>query len=155
MKSSFQFLIFVFFSVVAQAENHQVTLGKVHPVSLKAGRSAIAVVMVTVERNLHLQANPASRPGLIPTSLTVTQNGGISVGRAIYPPGKPYHFPGQPVEISTYQGTFEIRLPLVAAAGAKKGKVQLNAELEAQACNDKICFPPYRTPFTIPVIVSR
>lgn len=128
------------------------SLGKIKPVALKSGKTVEAAIPVEVVQGFHVQANPASNPQLIPTKIEVTPSKTVSVGEPIYPPGKPYRLQNAAIEIATYEGKFEIKVPLTLKAGQAAGKESLTGSLKFQACNDKICFFPSTVPVTIPVV---
>jgi hypothetical protein len=62
---------------------------------------------------------------------------------------------GAESDLSIYDGTFEIRLPLDAPRGAAPGEVTLKGALHYQACNDRICLRPASVPASLVVTVAR
>ena len=100
---------------------------------------------------MHVQANPASKPNLIATALTVTSKEGLEVKTPTYPEGKPYRLKDSSEDISCYEDEFQIRVPIGTGVASKLGKVELDASLRFQACNDKTCFFPQKREMKIPV----
>ncbi len=130
------------------------TLKKVSPVKLSAAAGADAVITAEVDKGFHVQTNPAGAPNLIPTTLTLTGKEGVEAKSPIYPEGKKHLVPGLGSEIPTYEGKFEIKIPLKVAAGTKPGKVTLEGTLRYQACNEKTCFFPMTVPVSVPVTIK-
>lgn len=118
------------------------------------GATAKARIAVKVVEGFHVQANPASQKFLIPTRIEVRAAEGIEPGEAVYPRGKPYRIESSPDPLSTYDGTFEIALPLRAAAGAAAGERVLRGTLRYQACDSQSCLAPVRIPVEIKVTVK-
>lgn len=117
------------------------------------GKTVDAVVRFTVDEGLHIQANPASKRNLIPTTVTLVEDGGILPGEPVYPNGKPFRLEGSDEDIATYDGKVEIRVPITAASSAKPGKVNLDGKIRYQACNAKSCFFPMVLKLSLPVRV--
>ncbi len=128
-----------------------VTVTPAQSVSLAAGSKAEARLTVTVKKGYHVQANPASEPYLIPLQLEMESDARLRALKPVYPPGKPYRLEGTESDLSTYDGTFEIRLPLEAPAGAAAGEVTLSGTLRYQACDDHICLRPASISVSLPV----
>jgi len=149
------FLLLVFSFVPAFAETggdtpvQYVKLEKTKVVILKVGKQAQAVVSVSVLKDHHIQANPATLPNLIPTELTFETFPGIEWGTVVYPASKPWKLTSAAKVIQTYDGKVDFKAP-VKAKGIKPGNYDLKGSLRYQACNDKNCF----FPMTIPVSLS-
>jgi hypothetical protein len=148
------FFLFLVIPVFAAKDVNYVTLGPISPVILKGGKTVEVVVPLQVVPNFHVQANPATTPQLVPTSLEMKGEEGIKVLKIEYPPGKPYQLQGAKMPISTYNGAFEIKVTLLAVGKKKLRKYELKGVLNYQACNDKICFFPSHTPVLIPLRVE-
>lgn len=121
---------------------------KIHP-----GETVMLPVKFRVDSGMHVQANPASRKNLIPTTLTFEKTPGIEIGAPAYPAGKPFRLKGSDADIATYDGDVEIRVPLTADAKAKAGKRKLSAKLRYQACEEASCFFPMTVAVEAPLVV--
>lgn len=128
-----------------------ISIGRIRPVTVEKGKTVEAVVPIRVAPGMHVQANPASNPQLIPTKLEMPGVKGLTAGNPKYPPGKSYRLQGAAAELATYDGRFEIRVPLTLTGKMESPDVVLTGKLKYQACNDKICFFPTTTPVHIPV----
>lgn len=123
--------------------------------TVKPGKPGEAIITAKVHEGMHVQANPASKPNLIATALTVTNKDGLEAKPAIYPEGKPYQLKDSADVLSCYEGTFQIKVPIGAGMAAKVGKFELDSILKFQACNDKICFFPQKREIKIPAQVLK
>ena len=93
-------------------------------------------------------------PQLIPTKLDVSPLPYVQQGKATYPKPKAYLIEGLKRTVDTYDGKFDITLPLVVSANAKPGSLPLKGKIRYQACDNKICFPPTYLPFETTLDIS-
>ena len=96
-----------------------------------------AVITLSVDRGYHINANPASQPYLIPTTLTFK---GSEPARVLYPRPTRFKplFSGEPLEV--YDGI--VPITAVFPSGALGHIAALRGAVTVQACSDRICFPP-------------
>ncbi len=139
--------------VLTAAPVQHLTVEGVRPARLKANQAAEVVVEVKVRDGFHVQANPASKPQLIATRIDLAGGKGLSIGRPLYPQGKPYKVGGLSMTVSTYDGRFELKIPIKASSLASPGKQDLAGKIRYQACDDKLCFPPTLAKFSASVEV--
>ena len=126
-----------------------VTVRAPEPVKLMAGESVESRVAVIVAAGYHLQANPASEDYLVATRLELKATEDVSIGKLNYPKGKPYRLNGADKEIQTYEGSFEIGVPLKVSGSVRSGKRVLQGRLHYQACDSKTCLFPTSVPVTV------
>lgn len=136
-------------------ETKYVSVGKLPLVKIGRNKAVEVTIPITVMAGHHIQSNPASNPQLIATKLELVGPQGVVIGDPVYPPGKPYRLQGSPTEITTYDGTFEIKVPVTASAKARAGEGRIAGKLRYQACNDKICFFPQTALVSVPVEVAK
>lgn len=153
-------LSFGFFFLSACAETaveiptQYVTLEKAKGIHLALKGETQAVVTISVLKDHHIQANPATLPNLIPTELTFEALSGIEVGKVVYPASKPWKLTSAAKVIQTYEGKVAFKAPL-KANGITPGKYELKGTLKYQACNDKNCFFPMTIQVSLPLTVSQ
>ena len=111
-------------------------------VEIKAGETKDVEVKLTIQQGYHINANPPTFSYLKATELTVEPGGGITPGKPAYPASVTRKFSFSKDPLAVYEGETAIRLPLAAAADAKKGAQTLKGKLRAQACDDEKCYPP-------------
>jgi hypothetical protein len=121
---------------------------------VKAGGSGEATVKLTVANGFHINANPPSFSYLKATELTVEPGEGVTAGKPTYPPSVTRKFTFSKDPLAVYEGETAIKLPLTAAADAKKGAQTLKGKLRVQACDEEKCYPPRTMEAAIPVTVK-
>ncbi len=123
-------------------------------VAVDVGREVAAEVRLTIADGWHVNANPPSPDYMIPTEVTLTPVGGLSLGRATYPPSEPLKVGFEENPIAVYGGTVTVRVPVRAGARAANGSFVLRGVVKYQACNDQVCMPPTEIPFSLVVTVA-
>jgi thiol:disulfide interchange protein DsbD len=121
-------------NITAQA---YLSLDKLTP----GARFQLAVVL-QVNAPWHVNANPASGEGFIPTTLTLQPPPSTVIDRAVYPKGKKttVSWADQPVDL--YAGRTVILVEAHVRPDAATGSLNLEASLRYQACNDRVCLAP-------------
>jgi len=147
-------LVATWLSVQAAASPAVVKVASPAPVTLAPGTSAEVRLSVTVKKGFHVQASPASEPYLVPVRLEMESLPPLRVAKPIYPRGKPYRLAGAESDLSTYDGTFEVRLTLEAPADAETDELTLKGRLHYQACGERICLSPASVPVSLSVKVA-
>jgi hypothetical protein len=133
------------------------------PVSIPANGSAEAVVTLSISPGYHINANPASFSYLIATEVQHISDpdGGIGMGKPIYPIGdhKKFAFAEQPLAV--YEGEVRIRLPLsVGSAAHALGSLPKGWQglfpigVKVQACDNEKCFAPDTIESSIPIAIK-
>ena len=121
------------------------------PLELAPGAHGTASVALRVRSGWHVQANPASSPSSIPTTLSATGDATIGFGSPAYPPGRTVKLAIDDQPLSVYDGAISIRLPVTVATGAAAGAHDAAGKLRFQACNDQLCLPPTTVEFKLPI----
>lgn len=111
-------------------------------VELSAGGTADVSVRLTIAGGYHVNANPATEKFLIPTSLNVKPDAGITAEKIDYPQPLRKKFPFAEVPLAVYEGDALIKLTLGANRDARPGQHTLAASIRVQPCDDEKCFPP-------------
>lgn len=129
---------------VAQAQELPVVTAqpRLPSTPVAAGSTVTMWVDLTIKPSYHANANPASEPYLIPTTVSLKSAPGITVGKAVYPKGKQKKFAFVDKPIAVYDGTVAVRLPLTVAKNARAGERRLTGTVRYQACDDKNCLLP-------------
>jgi hypothetical protein len=130
-----------------------VSVEEPEPVALAADGTAEARIRVRVAEGYKVQANPAANEFFIPTEFTLGPAHGVHAGRPLYPPSRMYRLEGTTEDLPTYQGAFEIVVPLRARPTAVPGHHLLRGELRYQACDSRSCLFPASVPVTLTVEV--
>lgn len=150
-------LLLALATVAPAAPPAVVTVAEPDELRVVAGGRAEARLVVTIEEGFKIQANPASNPFLVPATLELEADARVRLGAPEYPPGKPYRLPGAASDLSIYEGTFVIRVPLHASGVAPEGAasdVVLEGKLRFQACNRERCLRPSSVAVRVPVKIA-
>jgi len=154
MKSTLLIFLTVFItSLTDAAETKYLSMGAVKKSNLEKGKKIEVEIPIQIGAEYHIQANPASAPRLIPTTIEIEGAEGIEVGKPVYPKGNVYRQQGSVETISVYSGDIKIKIPLSVKPAGKPGEYVLKGKLRYQACNEKICFFPTSLPVEIPLQV--
>ncbi|MEM6855515.1 MAG: cytochrome c biogenesis protein CcdA [Planctomycetota bacterium] len=109
--------------------------------------TAIAVV-IDIAETYHINPDPPRSgpewfPGQFPTTLKlIDPPAGVSVGAVQYPEPKPYMVEYADQEILVYEGQVVLYVPLLLAPEIETGALDLQLELEVQACDPQVCLMP-------------
>ncbi len=140
------------FGVSAKPVSH-LSIAPVPPVVIAPGGKGDLTLQLKVAPGFHIQANPATLPGLIATKVDLATMPPYQAGKPLFPKPKPYKVKGLSVSIDTFEGELSIRVPLTVLAGAAAGKTSLSGKIRYQACDASLCFPPQFENFVVPVEV--
>ena len=115
---------------------------------------------LTPAPNMHVYAPGVT--GYKPIGFTVKAQPGLVVRGVSYPPPETYYYAPLKETVAVYQKPFQVVQELAldgspAGRAALKGvsSVTLEAALNYQACDDRICFPPRTVPMTWTVGVKE
>jgi thiol:disulfide interchange protein DsbD len=119
----------------------------------RTGESFKLLFELEIQNGWHSQSNNPTLESLIPTTLKVTGEKGVSFGRVYYPPGTEEKFEFSKEPLSTYKETVYIGVTGTIPDGLDVGAHLVKAVLRVQICDDKVCLPPsdMAIDFTLPV----
>lgn len=119
-----------------------VVKASVAAVEITAGKSGEATVQLAISAGYHVNANPATFPYLIATTVTAGESKGITIGKPAYPAALMKQFSFEKQQLSVYEGAITIKLPLQTAGNAEKGPQSVPLSVRVQACDDAACYAP-------------
>jgi DsbC/DsbD-like thiol-disulfide interchange protein len=122
-------------------------------VEARAGETAEATVRLDIASGYHVNANPATERFLIPTSLEVKPQAGITVDKIIYPKPLTKKFSFAETPLAVYEGDARITMTVRVPRDAAPGQHTLGARLRVQPCDDEKCYPPTTVETSIPVTI--
>jgi len=125
----------------------------VAPLTVAAGASGDAVLTLTILSGWHVNANPPA-PDMIPTKVTLKGDAGITSKAPAYPEPKKTKLSFSEDELLVWDGTTTIQVPVTIAATATNGAHTLHGVVDFQSCNDQVCLPPMKVPFTVALTVT-
>ena len=115
----------------------------VQPVPLPApvarGRRVTLTLEVTPNPGMHIYA--AGARDVVPVTLAAHPPAGITVGRPRYSAPDVAQAPGAVAAAPAYRRPFRVTVPVTIGAGVPPGTVAVPAEVQYQACDDRLCYP--------------
>jgi len=125
----------------------------VERVELSAGGTAETGVRLKITSGYHVNANPATEKFLIPTSLEVKPEAGITVDHIVYPKSLKKKFPFAETPLDVYEGDAVIKFTVRATRDIAAGEHTLRARVRVQPCDDEKCYPPSTIETSLPVTI--
>jgi len=102
------------------------------------------VVTLRIDPGYHVNANPASFPYLIPTTVHFD---GLTPSRIVYPEAVRFTPAFAKQGLDVYEGVARIRVEFPAGTLRRAGPV--HGKIRIQACNVRICLPPATLPLEV------
>lgn len=112
------------------------------------GAAGVVALEVRLQEGWHVNPPNPSDPYLIPTRVVLELPPGWEASEPRFPQPKRVKLEVFEQAVELFEGSFWVRIPVKAPAGA--GEVSLRGFLEAQACNNVSCLPPKRVDFAVP-----
>jgi hypothetical protein len=126
-----------------------VSTGRVH-----AGKPATLLLKVVLPAGIHVQSNKPRNPAFFPTALTLTPPAGLSVKTTTYPAAVDFRQEGQDEPLAVFEKTFTIAVAIELGAAVKPGELTIPGRFDYQACDDKVCYRPVKSPVEWTVSVA-
>jgi hypothetical protein len=151
---------------VEVSSSSQVVKVETASIQIPEGGSAEATVRLTILPGYHVNANPATFPYLIPTTVEHGQDPDgfcVAMGKPTYPAASKTKFEFAEEPLAVYEGTIEIKIPLTLLKPKDKGclvypakgtRNSIPIKVGIQACDHEKCFSPTLIDATIPVEVN-
>jgi uncharacterized protein YyaL (SSP411 family)/DsbC/DsbD-like thiol-disulfide interchange protein len=122
---------------------------------LPAGGQGKVLVLLKIEKDWHIQANPTKSEDEEPTVVKLNSRTGVKAGKIKYPTGKPFKVDDE-IEHLVYEGQVGVLIPLEIPVAAGGKAEELIIEVEYQPCLKVIkCLPPATLTLKVPVNVAR
>lgn len=116
------------------------------PQTVAASKPATVELRFQILSGYHVNSHTPKSEFLIPTVVTLQPAPGVKAGELQYPHGVSYSFASDPsTKLDVYAGSFIVKLPVVASAGAHT----LDGTLKYQACDSASCYPPRTVPLKV------
>jgi len=117
---------------------------KIYPYfdKLERGGKCPVAIELTIAKEWHINANPASPEFLIPTEITVKSDQKVKMTKVKYPEHELLKVEGQTESSHVYGDKVMIYALLEIDAGETAEKAELEVEIKFQACNSRTCEPP-------------
>jgi hypothetical protein len=123
--------------------------------SVSAGERTTITIQVAVKKGYHIQASQVEDEALIPTTLVVNMEEGLTITGQEFPPVKQFQLEGTNSFLNVYDGEFTVTLFVQADNNLQARNYLLNTMLHYQACDSKSCLFPRSLNFSIPLTVTK
>lgn len=147
------FLSLTFF-VFAAAVGAQSLSGSIGGGSVKPGKTARGVIILTIPEGLHVNSNRPNSPYAIPTTVRLSGRG-IKIAGPVFPKGKSRRFEFSKESINVYEGTVRLPFTVTVPSAYRGNSVSVRAVVRYQACTEEVCYPPRTAEITISARVRR
>jgi uncharacterized protein YyaL (SSP411 family) len=128
---------------------------KVSHDKLKPGQLFQIAVVLDIDSEWHIYANPASRPEYVPTTLDVGGDLPLEELKIQYPKPRTFQAEGIAETVAVYSGESAIKVSAKLGASAEAGNAELKLTLRYQACNNHLCLAPKTVHVIVPVVVAE
>jgi thiol:disulfide interchange protein len=133
---------------VAQAANPATVSAELNRTAVQGGRDAVVAVVLDIKKGFHAQSHTPLDKSLIALTVAATATDGVTFGEVVYPAGKEETYPGLGV-LNVYDGRTIFYVPVKVAAEAKEGPLKIGGTIRYQICDDKSCFAPKTTQWSV------
>jgi thiol:disulfide interchange protein DsbD len=116
---------------------------------LAPGAKFRVAVIVDLASPWHVNANPASLPEMIPTTVTWQAPAFVVIENIRYPKGTDTKVDWSEQPVALYTGPIVVFADGRVRDDAPTGPLTIAGSLRYQACNDQVCLPPATIPLTI------
>jgi len=122
---------------------------------LTPGSGFRAAVVLDLAQHWHVNANPVSLEGFIPTTLDFQPPASIVIDHITYPPGERTKVGWNDEPVALYTGRAVIFAEGHVIATARPGPVRIEGSVRYQACDDHVCHAPKSVPITIETAIAN
>lgn len=139
-------------STISRSTRHLKLTASLSSRVLTPGGRTTLIVDVEPRRGMHVYA-PGSKYQAV--KVVIAPQPALKMYDTVYPPAKPYYFKPLNETVDVYDAPFRLRIDVAvvdatAASGTRAGSsVVLNAALEYQACDDRVCYLPETVPLVL------
>ncbi|QDT47548.1 Thiol:disulfide interchange protein DsbD [Symmachiella dynata] len=122
---------------------------------LPPGKTCEVIVVLQIDDNWHINANPAGDEFALATEFTMKSKLKTKLSKVQYPKGKKMAVAGFEKPLSVYSKFAALRATLEVPAAAAGQKEELLLSVHYQACDDKRCLRPTKVELKVPIAVAR
>ncbi len=116
--------------------------------AVQPGQQGVLAVVVNIAPGFHAQSHTPSQPGLIAFAVSSDAASDITFYEPLYPAGEDVTYPGLG-KLNVYTGRVVVYVPFKVNPNAKPGALSMSGAARYQICDDKMCYAPKTTPWTV------
>jgi thiol:disulfide interchange protein DsbD len=107
------------------------------------GQAFRLAVVLNLPAPWHCNANPASQPEFIPTTVSFNATPSVTIGKITYPAGQVEKVSWSDTPVALYSGKVAI---IAEGKLTGTGPVTITGTVKYQACDDQVCYAPKTVP---------
>jgi thioredoxin:protein disulfide reductase len=147
-------VIFLLSGFIAWGANPIVAIKPIAPPeSLKAGKTGVVTIELTIPSPYHINSNQPLQDYLIPTEVEFEPQPHVIFGRAIFPPAPVKNLKVSDSPMAVFEGTVNITVQITPDMTLAGNEITINGKVRSQACDDRVCLPPVWQSFSLTVLV--
>ncbi len=125
--------------------------------ALKTGKASTFSIEITIPSPYHINSNHPLQDYLIPTSVELAPQIGVSFGKVTFPPAPVKKLAVSDTPMAVFEGTINVTAEVLPASNLTAKEITIAGRVRYQACDDRMCLPPVWQPFslTVPLQVSE
>jgi thiol:disulfide interchange protein DsbD len=137
-------------------EESVVTIRPIAPAAaLEPGKTSVLNLNLEISPTFHINSNRPLQDYLIPTTVELAPQPGMTFGKATFPAAPIKKLPFSDSPMAVYDGTVRIAVDIAPAAGMDSNEITVKGKVRYQACNDRYCLPPVVQAFSVQLPVVR
>lgn len=121
---------------------------------IKRGGTAQIEVIIQVDDGYHINSSRPAEKYLIPTTLKIDRQPGLTTTPVTYPRAKLQKFEFSEKPLSVFEGRAVLKVTARALTSLASGSQTLRGKLTVQACNNQQCLRPQTIDVSIPLQVE-
>jgi hypothetical protein len=122
--------------------------------TVRAGKTATLTFQVTLPPDVHVQSNRPRDEAFFPTALAITPPAGVTVTATKYPPAVDFTQEGNDAPLAVFEKSFAVTVTVALAPSVKPGELVVPGRFDYQACDDRVCYRPVKTPVSWTLAVA-
>ena len=118
---------------------------------LQPGKTSVLTVELSVSPPYHINSDRPLQDYLIPTTLEIEPQPGLTFGKPVFPPAPVRKLPVLDSPMAVWEGAVKISVEVTPASDWSPREVLVKGKVRYQACDDRSCLPPVGQSFTMTV----
>jgi thioredoxin:protein disulfide reductase len=121
---------------------------------MEPGKTSVLNLDLEIAPPYHINSDRPLQDYLIPTTVELTPQQGVTFGKAKFPAAPLKKLPFSDSPLAVYDGTVRIAVDITPVAGLGSKEITVAGKVRYQACNDRYCLPPAAQAFSVKLPVA-
>ncbi len=122
--------------------------------SLEPGKTGVLNVELQIAPPYHINSDHPLQDYLIPTTLGIEPQTGVTFGKAVFPPAPIKKLPVSDSPMAVYEGAVRVAVEITPDPRSGPKEIRVVGRVRYQACNDRTCLPPTTQSFSLTLPVA-